>query len=144
MTRSLWALIPIAGLALFFVGCSTAILLTPAGQRVNAVDDAERPASCRLIRDIPIGIPPDGAQPPTEEEMVFLMRNKAGEENATHLVVDYRELQNPDGNRPYWTGRGRAYRCEEEDGSPFDSPDPSEEGPADEASVEASEEDLPI
>ena len=117
------------------IGCTTSISLTDEGTRVRHVMRGELPASCRVIGDIPIGIPPDAAQPPTEEDMIILMRNKAGAGGATHVIVDTSSHENlPSGDRAY-RGRGTSYRCaaessggEETDGADTEDDDDSLEG----------------
>lgn len=100
------------------VGCSSAIVLTDEGQSVRRVTDAEKPGGCRVLGDVAIGVPPDGARPRTEEELIILMRNKAGDADGTHVVVDSTEQRDADTERPYWIGRGRAYACPEEQRAP--------------------------
>ena len=100
------------------LGCSSAIALTDEGQGVRRVTDAEKPGGCRLLGDVSIGVPPDAARPRTEEELILLMRNKAGEADGTHVVVDTTEQRDADTERPYWIGRGRAYACPEEQRAP--------------------------
>jgi len=107
-----------AAIGFVAAGCSSAIALTDEGTRVRRVTDAEKPGGCRLLGDVSIGVPPDAARPRTEDELILLMRNKAGEAGGDHLVVDASEQRNATSERPYWTGRGRAYACPEETAVP--------------------------
>lgn len=99
-------------------GCSSAIALTDEGQAVRRVTPAEKPGGCRLLGDVSVGVPPDAARPRTQDELILLLRNKAGESDATHMIVDSAEERNADTERPYWVGRGRAYKCPEEPAAP--------------------------
>ncbi|MBX3269329.1 MAG: hypothetical protein KF729_03660 [Sandaracinaceae bacterium] len=92
-------------------GCATGIQLTDAGRRVNHITRADMPSGCNLIGDVAIGIPPDAARPRTEDELVVLMRNKAGDLGGNTLLVDNREQREDSGGRAYFRGRGVAYRC---------------------------------
>lgn len=89
-------------------GCTTGIALTDRGSQVRRAADADLPPGCRLLGDVAIGIPPDAARPRTEEQLEMLMRNKAGEVGATHVIVEHSEDRGE-----HWVGRGRAYRCPE-------------------------------
>lgn len=89
-------------------GCTTGIALTDRGSQVTRAADADLPPGCRLLGDVAIGIPPDAARPRTEEQLEMLMRNKAGEVGATHVIVEHSEDRGE-----HWVGRGRAYRCPE-------------------------------
>ncbi len=89
-------------------GCTTGIALTDRGAEVTRIADADIAPGCRLLGDVAIGIPPDAGRPRTEEQLEMLMRNKAGEVGATHVVVEQSEDRGE-----HWVGRGRAYRCPE-------------------------------
>lgn len=65
-----------------------------------------------MLGDTSIGIPPDAGRPGTEAELVILMRNRAAQMGATHLLVESRQRHDDGEGREHWTGRGRAYRCE--------------------------------
>ncbi len=99
------------GTALLFNGCVTGIGLTNRGSHVQNVSQADAPLGCELMGDVAIGIPPDAGRPRTEEQLVTLMRNKAGEVGGTHVVVDFSEQRTGAGGEPYYVGRGRAYAC---------------------------------
>jgi hypothetical protein len=99
--------------ALLFSACSTAIVLTDRGERVQQIQSADLPAGCRLLGDVSIGIPPDAARPRTEQELVYLMRNKAAERSATHVIVESSERQHDAATGDYYLGRGLAYTCPE-------------------------------
>ncbi|MCB9594389.1 MAG: hypothetical protein H6719_16780 [Sandaracinaceae bacterium] len=92
-------------------GCSTGIQLTDEGGRVQHITRADMPSGCNLLGDVAIGIPPDAARPRTEDELVTLMRNKAGQIGGTHLLVDNREQREDSSGNPYYRGRGVAYAC---------------------------------
>lgn len=116
--------ITVGAIMVLLAACSSAIVLTDEGQTVRRVTDAEKPGGCSLLGDVAIGVPPDAARPRTEDELVMLMRNKAGEADGTHLVVDSTEQRDAQTERPYWIGRGRAYRCPEET-TPPETPAPA-------------------
>lgn len=99
--------------ALIATGCSTTIMLTEPGSHVQNVSQADAPFGCELLGDVAIGIPPDAGRPRTEDQLVILMRNKAGEIGATHVVVDMHEQRTGNGGEIYFVGRGRAYACSE-------------------------------
>jgi hypothetical protein len=121
------------------LGCSSAIVLTDEGQTVQRVTDAEKPGGCRLLGDVAIGVPPDAARPRTEEELFVLMRNKAGEADGTHVVVDSTEQRDASTERPYWVGRGRSYACPEEQRAPAEEGTAGGESPAEGGGDEAAE-----
>jgi hypothetical protein len=103
-----------AGLVLaltMLLGCSTALVLTDRGARVQRVTQADVPPGCRVLGDVPIGVAPDASRPRTEDELVLLMRNKAGEGGASHIVVDSSERRSEEGAEPYYVGRARSYSC---------------------------------
>lgn len=104
-------------IALLAAGCATGIVLTDPGARVQDVAPTEVPAGCEMLGDVSIGIPPDAARPRTEEELVTLMRNKAAESGATHVMVESRE-QRGTATEPAYAGRARAYRCPEGEPEP--------------------------
>ena len=100
---------------LLATGCSTGITLTSAGEGVRRVSAADAPPGCNLLGDVAIGIPPDAARPRTEEELVILMRNKAGLLGGNHVVVDSTDERRDEGaTEPHWVGRGVAYACPDE------------------------------
>jgi hypothetical protein len=105
--------IPLAAVALLS-GCATGITLTDAGEDVRHVQLADMPTGCNLLGDVAIGIPPDAARPRTEEDLVVLMRNKAGEMGGNHLIVESTDERTGQGGEPYYIGRGVAYACPEE------------------------------
>lgn len=111
----------LASLVVALVGCSTALQLTEEGSSVRHVTRADMPASCRLIGDVTIGIPPDAAQPHSEEELSILLRNKAGREGGNLVVTEMSERREDSTGEPYWRGRGSAYRCAEEPTRPSDA-----------------------
>lgn len=98
--------------ALALGACSTAISLTDRGTTVTEVGATGMPDGCSLIGDVSIGIPPDAGHPGTEEELVILMRNKAGQMGGTHVLVESRTHRDDGGGTGHWVGRGRAYRCD--------------------------------
>ncbi len=99
-------------LCLALGACSTALQLTDHGTLVTAVEGRDVPDGCSIIGDVGIGIPPDAGRPGTEEELVILMRNKAGQMGGTHVLIETRDRRE-DGGSVHWVGRGRAYRCVE-------------------------------
>jgi hypothetical protein len=118
-------------------GCSTGIVLTDRGARVHDVSPTDVPGGCTMLGDVSIGIPPDAARPRTEEQLVILMRNRAAESGATHVMVESRERRGT-GVDEHYSGRARGYRCpDEEPAAPSAAPAaaPEEEpAPADEES----------
>lgn len=118
--------------------CATGVALTDGGHTVTRVTDADKPDGCRLIGDVAIGIPPDAAQPRTEDELVMLMRNKTSDMGGTHVVVDMSEERNAGTERPNWVGRGRAYDC-----PPPEEPEPPPIAPEETAGGESADEDGP-
>jgi hypothetical protein len=102
----------LALLALSFCACSTTLQLTERGTTVTALDGSDVPDGCTIVGDVAIGIPPDAGRPPTEEELVILMRNKTGQMGGTHLVIEMRDRRE-DAGSVHYVGRGRAYRCVE-------------------------------
>jgi hypothetical protein len=97
-------------------GCATGITLTTRGARVQNVGLADMPTGCEVLGDVPIGIPPDAARPHSEEELVILMRNKAGELGGNYVLVDSSDRRTGPANEVFWVGRGRAYHCQEHEG----------------------------
>lgn len=93
------------------VGCSTGIQLTDRGTNVQMLTRAEMPPGCHVVGDVAIGIPPDAARPRTEEQLAVLMRNKAGEMGATHVLIEQSD-QRTEGGTQHYVGRGSAYHCE--------------------------------
>lgn len=119
-------------LALAAAGCSTGIVLTDRGARVHDVSPTEVPAGCTMLGDVSIGIPPDAARPRTEEQLVILMRNRAAESGATHVMVESRERRGS-GVDEHWVGRARGYRCPDQAPAPATGAPAREEPPAEEA-----------
>ncbi len=118
------------------LGCNTAITLTDGGRLVHTAADADLPAGCTLIGDVAIGHPPDAARPPTQEDLVLLMRNKAADHGANYVVVDSKEERGE--VEKHWVGRARAYRCPDDSGqgatsggADFGQVGPAEGAPAD-------------
>jgi len=103
-----WGLFAAVSIA---TGCSTAIMLTDQGEVVHVATDAELPGGCNLIGDIPIGLQSDAARPPTEGDLVILMRNKTGDQGGNYVVVDSKEQRGETEEGRFWVGRGRAYNC---------------------------------
>jgi len=99
-------------LVLLLGACSTAIALTDRGTAVTEVGATGLPDGCTMLGDVSIGIPPDAGHPGTEEELVILMRNKAGQMGGTHVLVESRHRVEDSASSAHWTGRGRAYRCD--------------------------------
>ena len=97
--------------ALLATGCTLGISLTDRGTAVSEIAQADVPPGCTLVGDVAIGIPPDAARPRTEEQLVILMRNKAGEMGATHVVVVSR-VPRGEGGSAHYVGQGTAYRCD--------------------------------
>ncbi len=127
--------------ALLVTGCATGITLTERGSHVQNVSQADAPFGCELLGDVGIGIPPDAARPRTEDQLLTLMRNKAGEIGATHVVMDSSERRTGAGGEIYFVGRGRAYACREQhdEAAPVVRTPPEESG-GDEPAEEAPEE----
>lgn len=100
---------------LLLSGCTTAIALTDEGSQVRHGTRADMPPGCRLLGEVRIGIPPDAAMPPTEEDLIILMRNKAAEQGGNFVILDSSEQRdaNEDGE-VFWRGRGTAYECPEQ------------------------------
>lgn len=92
-------------------GCTTAIALTEAGRGVSHIAGADTPGGCRLIGDVAIGVPPDAARPRTEGDLVILMRNKAAEIGASHVVLESSTRRTDASSIEYYMGRGIAYAC---------------------------------
>jgi hypothetical protein len=142
-------LIPLMLVCCALAGCSTAIALTDDGQQTRHGTQMDLPPGCRLIGELRIGIPPDAARPPTEDDFIILMRNKAGEMGGNYVIVDTKEERNAgDEEARHWIGRGRSYACPaaEEASAGGDAPreDPiegDEGGPADEAMDEEEADD---
>ena len=99
-----------------FGGCTTGIQLTDEGREVQQVEYAEMKPGCRLVGDVAIGIPPDAAHAPTKDDLIALMRNKAGREGGDTVVVDWAEERDAHSEEAvHWVGRGRAYNCPEDE-----------------------------
>ena len=127
---------------LLVAGCSAQISLTDPGRLVRRVESMDVPVGCRIVGDVNIGTPPDAARPPTEEDLVTLMRNRAGENGGNVLVVETQDRRTGAADEVYYVGRGRSYRCPPEssgDSSPSegDATDglPAEEGAEEEESA---------
>ncbi len=95
----------------FAIGCGGGIALTDSGATVERLERQEMPAGCRMVADVTIGIPPDAARPSTEEQLVMLMRNKAGERGANRVVVEWTEPRTT-ASKTHWVGGGTAYACD--------------------------------
>ena len=106
------ARLPAISAALLLIVCSTAIALTSGGTAVSEVPSTGLPDRCTMLGDTSIGIPPDAGRPGTEAELVILMRNRAAQMGATHVLVESRQRHDDGEGRAHWSGRGRAYRCE--------------------------------
>lgn len=102
-------------------GCATGIVLTDRGANVQAVGATEVPAGCVMLGDASVGIPPDAGRPSTEEELVYLIRNKAGESGATHVLIESRERRGS-GEDVHYVGRARSYRCPASEPRTVDAP----------------------
>ena len=99
----------------FATGCATGVILTDEGERVVHTTQADMPGGCTVLGDVPVGVAADASHASTEDELVILMRNKAGESGATHVIIDTQEQRNTaEGAEPSWVGRGRAYNCPRE------------------------------
>ena len=120
----------LASIVALAAGCSTGIVLTDRGARVHDVSPTEVPGGCTMLGDVSIGIPPDAARPRTEEQLIILMRNRAAESGATHVMVESRE-QRATGAEEHWAGRARGYRCPDEpartSAAPADQEEPAVE-----------------
>jgi len=107
--------------------CTTGIQLTDKGEKTRELSMADMPSGCRLVGDVTIGLPPDAGRPPTRDDLVKLMRNRAGQNGGNVVVVDFAEERNPnDEDARHWVGRGRAYTC----------PEPEEESTGGDAPME--------
>ena len=97
--------------ALLATACGPNIGLTERGTTVQQVERMALPDGCRLVGDVAIGIPPDAGRPRTEEQLSMLMRNKAGELGANHVVVEFSEPRGT-GSGAHFVGSGTAYSCD--------------------------------
>ena len=93
----------VVALVVALAGCVGGIQLTERGSAVQHVTQAQMPGGCRLVGDVAIGLPPDAARPRTEEQLSMLMRNKAGEMGANHVVTETSE-QRTDAGTDHWVG----------------------------------------
>jgi hypothetical protein len=109
-------------------GCSTAIALTDSGRLVHVATDADLPMGCNLIGDVPIGTQADAARAATEDDLVILMRNKAGDLGGNHVVVDSKEPRGETEEGRHWVGRGRAYNCPPTEAQPSAPPEEETSG----------------
>ena len=92
-------------------GCAHQFALTTGGTNVKLIERSQLPDGCRVIADVSIGIPPDASVANTEAELRILMRNKAADMGATHVVVEQTEQRpGPDGIDHY-VGSASAYGC---------------------------------
>ncbi|MDQ3038048.1 MAG: hypothetical protein M3Y87_36980 [Myxococcota bacterium] len=98
--------------ALLATACGPNIGLTERGTTVQRVERGGLPDGCRLVGDVAIGIPPDAGRPRTEEQLAMLMRNKAGELGANHVIVEFSEPRGT-GAGAHFVGSGTAYACDE-------------------------------
>jgi hypothetical protein len=131
-----FAILAMSVLAMSVAGCGPGISLTDRGSRVAYLPGNDLPEGCQLVGDVAIGIPPDAARPSTEDQLVILMRNKAGEYGASHVAMDQSERREGAGNRIHYVGRGRAYTCRE--GAAIVEPREPGSAPAGEAGGETS------
>lgn len=97
--------------AMFALGCGHELALTSAGTRVQHVDRAHLPDGCRVVGDVSIGIPPDAAVANSEAELSILMRNKAADMGADHIVIERTEPRPQAGGVTHYIGSGVAYTC---------------------------------
>ena len=95
--------------------CSAGISLTERGTLVHNVSRVDLPTGCNLLGDVSIGIPPDAARPRSEEELMILMRNKAGELGGNHVILDQSSSHPGNQGELIWSGRGIAYACPQGD-----------------------------
>jgi len=110
------------------IGCATSIVLTGGGTAVQKVDRAQLPDGCRVVGDVSIGVPPDAAHPETEADLFILMRNKAAEMGADHIVVERSELRPESGGRGHYVGSASAYVCGATSGGEHAAPHDPDEG----------------
>ena len=114
IVRTALPLLALVASSVLALGCSTSIALTAGGQNVTAYSNTDLPSGCRVLGDVHIGIPPNAARPPTEDDLVILMRNDAAVQGGNGVLVESRrEETDEEGNATHWVGRGRAYRCPE-------------------------------
>jgi hypothetical protein len=146
MRRSTITLTVALGLA---AACTTGIQLTDKGEKTRELSMTDMPSGCRLIGDVTIGLPPDAGRAPTREDLIKLMRNRAGQNGGNVVVVDFAEERNPnDEDARHWVGRARSYRCPEpEEGSsggdaPMEDDDDMGEPMDDDGAGELDDEDL--
>ncbi|MBO6938470.1 MAG: hypothetical protein JJ863_26110 [Deltaproteobacteria bacterium] len=116
--------IPLAVALGLAAACTTGIQLTDKGERTRELSMTDLPGGCRLIGDVTIGLPPDAGRPPTREDLIKLMRNRAGQNGGNVVVVDFVEERNADDeDARHFVGRARSYLCpEEEESSGNDAP----------------------
>ncbi len=119
--------IPLAVALGLAAACTTGIQLTDKGERTRELAMTDLPDGCRLIGDVTIGLPPDAGRPPTREDLIKLMRNRAGQNGGNVVVVDFVEERNPnDEDARHFVGRARSYLC----------PEPEEESAGGDAPIE--------
>lgn len=93
------------------LGCGHELVLTTGGTTVQRVERSALPDGCRVVGDVSIGIPPDAALARSEDELTILMRNKAADMGADHVVVERSEHRPVEGQPGTWVGSGVAYSC---------------------------------
>lgn len=92
-------------------GCAHQFALTTGGTSVKLIEHSQLPAGCRVIADVSIGIPPDASVANTEAELRILMRNKAADMGATHVVVEQTEQRPGTDGVDHFVGSASAYGC---------------------------------
>lgn len=95
----------------FLAGCAHQFALTTGGASVQLVEHAQLPDGCRVIAEVSIGVPPDASVAATEAELAILMRNKAADMGADHLVVERTERRPGPNGVDSFVGSTSAYAC---------------------------------
>ncbi len=111
-------------LAALAMGCGHELALTTGGTHVQRVERPQLPDSCRVVGDVSIGIPPDAAIARSEAELTILMRNKAADMGADHIVVERSEARPGAGGVTNYIGSASAYNCTVITGGGEDPPAP--------------------
>jgi hypothetical protein len=96
---------------LLLTGCAHQFALTTGGTSVQLVEHGQLPDGCRVIADVSIGVPPDASVAATEAELAILMRNKAADMGADHLVIERSERRPGPNGVDSFVGSARAYAC---------------------------------
>lgn len=100
------------GLSVMLVaGCAHQFALTTGGTSVKLVERSQLPDGCRVIADVSIGIPPAAEIAATEDELRILMRNKAADVGADHLVIERTERLPGAEGADHFVGSASAYAC---------------------------------